>query len=176
MFLTPSSTPCWTIERTPKIKKTSATLHGNAPAKNGTSAALHGNAFRVFMVQLGASKSSPCDRTKPSFSNHFFDHFVLRDPLGGRSGRGHAGRGAEARHGRTYVRRNGGRRPDHPGNAPRKKIYTTFGDHPLTPIFIYIYIYIYAHMQMLRSVGPHGGQHIKEICCSNRHVCIRAWC
>ena len=47
-----------------KNQKTSATLHGNASAKNGTSATLHGNAFRVFMVQLGASKSSPSDRTK----------------------------------------------------------------------------------------------------------------
>ena len=47
----------------PKSQKTSATLHGNAPAKNETSAALHGNAFRAFMVQLGASKSSPGDRT-----------------------------------------------------------------------------------------------------------------
>ena len=56
--------------------KTSATLHGNAPAKNGTSAALHGNAFRVFMVQLGASKSSPGDRTKHSFSNTFL-HFLF---------------------------------------------------------------------------------------------------
>ena len=51
-----------------KNQKTSATLHGNAPAKNGTSATLHGNAFRVFMVELGASKSSPGDRTKHSFS------------------------------------------------------------------------------------------------------------
>ena len=54
-----------------KNQKTSATLHGNAPAKNGRSAALHGNAFRVFMVQLGAFKSSPGDRTKHSFSNLF---------------------------------------------------------------------------------------------------------
>ena len=38
-----------------KNQKTSATLHGNAPTKNGTSAALHENAFRAFMVQLGAS-------------------------------------------------------------------------------------------------------------------------
>ena len=51
-----------------KNQKTSVTLHGNAPAKNGTSVALHGNAFRIFMVQLGASKSSPGDRTKHSFS------------------------------------------------------------------------------------------------------------
>ena len=63
-----------------KNQKTSATLHENAPAKNGTRAALHENAFRVFMVQLGASKSSPCDRTKRSFSNRFFTNFVLRDP------------------------------------------------------------------------------------------------
>ena len=47
-----------------KNQKTSATLHENAPAKIGTSAALHENAFRVFVVQLGASKSSPGDRTK----------------------------------------------------------------------------------------------------------------
>ena len=53
------------------LHETRPTLHGNAPAKNGTSAALHGNAFRVFMVQLGASKSSPGDRTKHSFSNLF---------------------------------------------------------------------------------------------------------
>ena len=66
-----------------KNQKTSATLHGNTPAKNGTSAALHGNAFCVFMVQLGASKSSPGDRTKHSFSNHFCANFVLRDPPGG---------------------------------------------------------------------------------------------
>ena len=59
-----------------KNQKTSATLHENAPAKNGTSAALHGNAFRAFMVQLGASKSSPGDRTKPSFSNVFL-HFLF---------------------------------------------------------------------------------------------------
>ena len=54
-----------------KNQKTSATLHGNAPAKNGTSAALHGNAFRVFMVQLGASKRSPGECAKHSFSNLF---------------------------------------------------------------------------------------------------------
>ena len=51
-----------------KNQKTSVTLHGNAPAKNGTSVALHGNAFCAFMVQSGASKSSPGDRTKHSFS------------------------------------------------------------------------------------------------------------
>ena len=56
-----------------KNQKTSAMLHGNAPAKNGTSAALHGNAFRAFIVQLGASKSSPGDRTK-----HLFSGVVLR--------------------------------------------------------------------------------------------------
>ena len=60
-----------------KNQKTSATLHENAPAKNGTSAALHENAFRIFMVQLGASKSSPCDRTKHSFSNDFLMNLVL---------------------------------------------------------------------------------------------------
>ena len=60
-----------------KNQKTSATLHENAPAKNGTSAALHENAFRVFMAQLGASKSSPCDRTKHSFSNDFLTNLVL---------------------------------------------------------------------------------------------------
>ena len=60
-----------------KNQKTSATLHGNASAKNGTSATLHGNAFRAFMVQLGASKSSPGDRTKHSFSNHFLRNLVL---------------------------------------------------------------------------------------------------
>ena len=60
-----------------KNQKTSATLHGNAPAKSGTSAALHGNAFRVFMVQLGASKSSPGDRTKHLFSNDFLLNLVL---------------------------------------------------------------------------------------------------
>ena len=54
-----------------KNPKTSVTLHENAPAKNGTSVALHGNAFCAFMVQLGASKSSPGDRTKHSFSNLF---------------------------------------------------------------------------------------------------------
>ena len=51
-----------------KNQKISATLHENAPTNNGTSAALHGNVFRAFMVQLGASKSSPGDRTKHSFS------------------------------------------------------------------------------------------------------------
>ena len=60
-----------------KNQKTSATLHGSAPAKNGTSAALHGNAFRVFMVQLGASKSYRCDRTKHSFSNDCLKNLVL---------------------------------------------------------------------------------------------------
>ena len=60
-----------------KNQKTSATLHENAPTKIGTSAALHENAFRVFMVQLGASKSSPCDRTKHSFSNDFLKNLVL---------------------------------------------------------------------------------------------------
>ena len=99
-----------------KNQKTSATLHGNAPAKNGTSAALHGNAFRVFMVRLGASKSSPCDRTKHWFSNHFFDNCVLQDPLGGRSfgdfwappttGRTHA-----RTDGRTHGRTDGARPP-----------------------------------------------------------------
>ena len=88
-----------------KNQKTSATLHENAPAKNGTSAALHGNAFRVFMVQLGASKSSPRDRTKHSFSSDFLQNLVLvGTPLGGSSRRDLAGRGAEAWHGRTDVR------------------------------------------------------------------------
>ena len=43
---------------TPKLK-TSTRLHGNAPAQTGTNASLHGNAFRLFMVQLGASKKVP---------------------------------------------------------------------------------------------------------------------
>ena len=68
-----------------KNQKTSATLHENAPAKIGTSAALHENAFRVFTVQLGASKSSPGDRTKHSFSGvvlHFlfFGTYLLATP------------------------------------------------------------------------------------------------
>ena len=68
-----------------KNLKTSATLHENAPTKNGTSAALHGNAFRAFMVQLGASKSSPGDRTKHSFSGVvlrflFFGTYLLAAP------------------------------------------------------------------------------------------------
>ena len=103
-----------------KNQKTSATLHENAPAKNGTSATLHGNAFCVFMVQLGASKSSPCDRTKHSFSNHFlrilfFGIHLVAAP-------GVVTPGGVPRRG-TDVRRNAGRRPDRPGNAPRKKIH-----------------------------------------------------
>ena len=53
-------------------------LHGNAPAKNGTIAALHGNTFRAFMVQLGASKSSPGDCTKKSCSNLFLRFVFFR--------------------------------------------------------------------------------------------------
>ena len=126
-----------------KNQKTSATLHGNAPAKNGTSAALHGNAFRVFMVQLGASKSSPCDRTKPSFSNHFVKNFVLRDPLGGRSGRGHAGRGAEARHGRTYGRTDvetGAGAQAAPATHPGKK-YDVRRPSPHSDIIYYLFLF-----------------------------------
>ena len=40
------------------------------------------------MVQLGASKSSPGDRTKYSCSKFFFAIFVLRARLGGRLRRG----------------------------------------------------------------------------------------
>ena len=99
-----------------KNQKTSAKLHGNAPAKNGTSAALHGNAFRVFMVRSGASNSSPGDRTKHSFSNRFLlilffgIHLVAAPgvvtPGGGGRGRTHA-----RTHARTHGRRLGAQPP-----------------------------------------------------------------
>ena len=38
--------------------KTSATLHGNAPAQDGTNATLHGNAFRLRMVHFCLPKVS----------------------------------------------------------------------------------------------------------------------
>jgi hypothetical protein len=59
IFRTPSLSPCWTSGLQAQNLKTSATLHGNAPAQNGTSAMLHGNAFRVFMVNLGAPHVAP---------------------------------------------------------------------------------------------------------------------
>ena len=43
ILLTPSLSPCWTFQRNTPNQKTSAALHGNAPAQNGTSATLHGN-------------------------------------------------------------------------------------------------------------------------------------
>ena len=44
---------------------TSTTVHEYALVQNGTSATLHGNAFRIFMVQLGASKTVPPKCARP---------------------------------------------------------------------------------------------------------------
>ena len=55
----------------------SVTLHGNASVQNGTSAMLHGNAFRIFIVQLGASKKVP--KNAPDY--YFFAvFFTSSDP------------------------------------------------------------------------------------------------
>ena len=62
-----------------KNQKTSATLHENAPAKNETSATLHGNAFRIFRVQLGASKKVPPKCARPLFLNGFLMFFDPTD-------------------------------------------------------------------------------------------------
>ena len=67
ILLTPSPAPCWTFQTNIPNPKTSATLHGSAPAKKRTSATLHGNGFCIFMIQIDAPNGSP-----KNVPNHYF--------------------------------------------------------------------------------------------------------
>ena len=65
MFQTPSLSPTWGTKRNIKNCKTSATLHGSAPAEKKTSATLHGNDFAILMVQMGRPKKASLKQSKP---------------------------------------------------------------------------------------------------------------
>ena len=71
MFLTPSLGPTWGTTRNIENCKTSATLHGSAPAEKKVSATLHGNAFAVWMVQMGPPKKASLKQLKPFVLNCF---------------------------------------------------------------------------------------------------------
>ena len=70
-FLTPSLSPTWGTKRNIKNTKTSATLHGSAPATKKTSATLHRNAFAVWMLQMGPKKKASLNQPKPFILNGF---------------------------------------------------------------------------------------------------------
>ena len=74
MFLTPSLGPTWGTTRNIENCKTSATLHGSAPAEKKVSATLHGNAFAVWMVQMGPPKKGSQKQSKP-FKLRCFERF-----------------------------------------------------------------------------------------------------
>ena len=67
MFRARSLRPCWATQRNVKNQKTSATLHGNAPAPKKTSATLHGSA----PAKKWSPKKGPKKRSKPFEINVF---------------------------------------------------------------------------------------------------------
>ena len=60
--------------------------------------------FSCFHGPVGCLQELPRRSHQTFIFKPFFAIFVLRDPLGGHSGRGHAGRGRWRTHGRTHAR------------------------------------------------------------------------
>ena len=119
MFLTPSSTPCWTIERSPKIKKRAPRCMGTLRQKTERAPRCMGTLF-VFSWSSWVPPRAPLAIAP----NLHFQTILLRILFFGIhlvAAPGVVMPGGAPRRG-TDVRRNGGRRPDRPGNAPRKKI------------------------------------------------------